>query len=271
MPQLKIALGLEYDGSSFCGWQSQPDGCGVQDHVERALAEIAGHDVDVICAGRTDAGVHALDQVIHFETDASRPQSAWVRGVNSILPDSVAVLWAKPVADEFHARFSAIERCYRYMLLNHPVRPALTARRVGWFYQPLDVEKMHRATRCLIGEHDFSAFRAAECQARSPVKAIKRLDIFRNGDLITFEFTADGYLQHMVRNIVGSLVYVGKGKHPAIWLQSVLQSRDRNLCAPTFSAAGLYLQRIGYDDKWQLPNQPRCILFNIGLVDERRD
>ena len=251
---MRIALGLEYDGSGFCGWQSQTSGCAVQDALERALSSIAGHPVSVVTAGRTDAGVHAVAQVVHFDTAAQRPDSAWVRGANALLPDSVGVLWARPVDEEFHARFSARERCYRYVLLNHPVRPALLAGRVGWFHAPLDVALMREAALLLVGEHDFSAFRAAECQAKSPVKELRRIEIVRKDDFILFEFCASAFLHHMVRNLVGSLVYVGKGKHPPGWMRELLVSRNRVNAAPTFSAHGLYLTSVGYDAQWGLPS-----------------
>ncbi|OIP10484.1 MAG: tRNA pseudouridine(38-40) synthase TruA, partial [Betaproteobacteria bacterium CG2_30_59_46] len=219
---MRIALGVEYDGSHFCGWQSQLSGCGVQDILERALEGIAGKPLRVVTAGRTDTGVHALHQVVHFDTDVARPDSAWVRGVNALLPDSVAVLWARPVSDEFHARFSAVSRNYHYLLLNHPVRPALLSGKVGWFHQPLDVEAMRQGAQFLLGEHDFTAFRAAECQAKSPIKHLQQIGIATSGEYILFDFTANAFLHHMVRNLVGSLVYVGKGKHSPAWVRELL-------------------------------------------------
>ena len=257
---MKIALGVEYDGSRFCGWQTQPAGCAVQDALERALSEIAGEPVATVCAGRTDAGVHALAQVVHFDTGADRPESAWVRGVNTLLPPACAVTWSQPVADDFHARYSARARHYRYLLLNHPVRPAADQARVGWFHLPLDLEPMRSARRFLIGEHDFSAFRSSECQARSPVRTLTRLDIKRNADYLVFEFCGNAFLHHMVRNIVGCLVYVGKGKHPPEWVGEVLAGRDRNRAAPTFEAAGLYLSRVEYEARWGLPGVQRSTL-----------
>jgi len=249
---VRIALGLEYDGSRFCGWQSQPSGCGVQDVLETALAQVAGHPVRVVTAGRTDTGVHALAQVVHFDTDANRPETAWVRGVNAFLPPSVAVLWAQPVSDEFHARFSAIGRCYRYLLLNHPVRPALLNGRAGWFHLPLDLDRMREGAGFLLGEHDFSAFRAAECQAKSPVRRMNSLEIRRQGDYIVFDVCANAFLHHMVRNLVGSLVYVGKEKHPPAWIKELLASRDRAMAAPTFAPDGLYLAGVDYEPRWGL-------------------
>ncbi|MDP1897358.1 MAG: tRNA pseudouridine(38-40) synthase TruA, partial [Sulfurimicrobium sp.] len=187
---VRIALGLEYDGSGFCGWQSQPGGCGIQDVLERALAGIAGGPIRVHAAGRTDTGVHALAQVVHFETSAVRPESAWVRGCNALLPDSVSILWARQVGDDFHARFSAHGRHYRYLLLNHPVRPGLFAGKMGWFHVPLDLELMREGANYLLGEHDFSAFRAAGCQAKTPVKHLRRLSIERQGDTLMFDLSA---------------------------------------------------------------------------------
>ena len=256
---MRIALGLEYNGSGFCGWQSQPAGDSVQDALQRALSEIAGSPVVVTAAGRTDAGVHALAQVAHFDVDAVRPESAWVRGATALLPDAIAVLWARPVSAEFHARFSALERCYRYVLLNRPVRPAAHAGRVGWYHAPLDVDTMRTAGRLLEGRHDFSALRSAQCQARSPVRELRRLAIERRDDLVTIELRADAFLHRMVRNIVGCLVYVGSGRHPAAWLGEVLASRDRSRAAPTFAPDGLYLSEVRYDEKWQLPVMDRSL------------
>jgi tRNA pseudouridine38-40 synthase len=253
---LRIALGLEYDGAAFCGWQTQPDGCAVQDALERALSEVAGKNDETVCAGRTDAGVHALAQVVHFDVDVERPPSAWIRGGNALLPDAIAVNWARAVNPDFHARFSATGRRYVYWLLNRAQRPGLLRGRVGWFYRHLDERAMQQAAQCLIGSHDFSAFRAAECQAKTPVKSLRQLEICRHGDLIRFEFAADAFLQHMVRNIVGSLVYVGSGRQPAAWIGEVLGSRDRNRAAPTFAASGLYLAAVEYDASWALPSHP---------------
>jgi tRNA pseudouridine38-40 synthase len=260
---VRIALGVEYDGSRFCGWQTQRQGCAVQDALERALAEVAGGPVSTICAGRTDAGVHALAQVVHFDANAERPESAWVRGVNALLPAACAVNWSRQVADDFHARYSATARNYRYLLLNHPVRPAADQARVGWFHVPLDLEKMQFAARLLIGEHDFSAFRSSECQARSPVRTLIRLDVSRRSDYFVFDLCANAFLHHMVRNIVGCLVYVGKGKYPPEWLGEVLAGCDRSLAAPTFEAAGLYLSRVQYDARWGLPETLRSTLLDM--------
>lgn len=250
---MRIALGLEYDGSGFLGWQTQPGGGGVQDALEAALGSIAGGSVSVVCAGRTDRGVHARMQVVHFDTDAARPESAWVRGVNALLPGAAAVLWARTVDGQFHARYAALSRTYRYILLNRAVRPALTARYAGWFHATLDVAAMRAAAVRLVGEHDFSAFRSSECQARSPVRTLHELAVERSGDRIDFVLRANAFLHHMVRNIVGTLIYVGNGKHPPAWMAEVLESRDRRRAAPTFSAAGLYLDSIEYAPRWGLP------------------
>lgn len=257
---MRIALGIEYDGSFFCGWQTQPAGCAVQDRLESALSQIAGERIATVCAGRTDAGVHALAQVAHFDTSAERPLNAWVRGTNALLPPALAVTCAKVVSDQFHARYSALERCYRYVLLNRAVRPAADRARVGWFHLPLALDRMRDAARLLVGEHDFSAFRSSECQARSPVRHLRRLDIERRGEYVIFELSANAFLHHMVRNIVGCLVYVGKGKYPPEWIAGVLAGRDRALAAPTFDAAGLYLARVAYDPVWDLPGPPRVTL-----------
>ncbi len=250
---MRIALGVEYDGSRFSGWQSQAGGHTIQDALQAALSGISAEPVSVIAAGRTDTGVHALEQVVHFDTDADRPLSAWVRGVNALLPKSIAVLWAHPVPDEFHARFSAQARSYRYLLINRPVRSAVQYGKAGWFHAPLDVGQMREAAQYLLGEHDFSAFRAAECQAKSPVKNLAQFDITRQDDNIVFDLTANAFLHHMVRNIIGCLVYVGKCKRTPQWVQQVLKSRERSLAAPTFAPDGLYLRQITYDTKWGLP------------------
>lgn len=257
---VRIALGLEYDGSRFCGWQTQPTACAVQDVLEAALAEIADVPVKVASAGRTDTGVHALAQVVHFDTEALRPESAWVRGVNALLPAAVSVRWARAVAPEFHARFSAQARRYRYVLLNRAVRPGLAAGRVGWFHAALDVEAMQQAACYLIGEHDFSAFRAAECQAKTPVRTLTDLTIMRAHDYVIFDVRANAFLHHMVRNIVGCLVYVGKGKHAPGWIIEVLQSRDRKRAAPTFAPDGLYLSAVEYEARWGIPPGDETLL-----------
>lgn len=255
----RIALGIEYDGAAFHGWQSQPHGKTVQDALERALAEVAGARVRLACAGRTDAGVHALAQVAHFDSAVARPDQAWVRGTNAHLPKAIAVRWAQPVNNEFHARFAARSRSYRYLLYNHAQRPAFNAGRVGWYHRPLDAEAMRQAARLLLGEQDFSAFRAAECQARSPVKTLHQAEVARQGDMIVFDFCASAFLQHMARNIVGALVAVGAGKQAPEWIAELLQQRNRTLAAPTFSPAGLYFCGVDYAPHWQLPWAGRIV------------
>jgi len=264
---LRIALGVEYDGTAFCGWQSQPQACGVQDALERALAEVSEQPVMTACAGRTDAGVHALCQVVHFDTAARRPLSAWIRGTNALLPASVSVNWAKQMPEQFHARFSATGRRYVYWLLNRPQRPGLLHNRVGWFHQRLDVNAMRQAAELIIGKHDYSAFRAAECQAKTPWKELRELNIVQRGDMLRFEFAADAFLQHMVRNSVGSLVYVGAGRQPFEWLRELLQTRDRTRAAPPFSAAGLYLAGVEYDGMWALPPSPDLVAVEHTMLD----
>ena len=252
---MRIALGLEYDGSRFLGWQTQPAGGTVQDVVQTALGVIAGTPVAVTCAGRTDRGVHALEQVVHFDVDVARPESAWVRGVNALLPESVAVQWAREVPAEFHARYAARARTYRYVLLNRAVRPALAARHAGWFHQALDVVAMRAGARHFLGEQDFSAFRSAECQAATPVRTLHSLEIEARGERIDFVLRANAFLHHMVRNIVGTLVYVGAGRQPPDWVAEVLRSRERARAAPTFAAEGLYLERVEYEAHWNLPRR----------------
>ena len=250
---MRIALGLEYDGAAFTGWQTQPDGRGAQDALERALVEVGGAPVSTICAGRTDTGVHALDQVVHFDTNAERPRSAWVRGVNRFLPPTIAVRWALEVADDFHARFSARRRSYDYWIVNDPVRSPLAHGRAAWVFRPLDAEAMRAAAMRLVGRHDFSAFRSAECQAATPIRDLEELSVERRGRLIRVRATANAFLHHMVRNIVGTLVYVGLGRQLPGWVSDVLDSRDRTHAAPTFAADGLYLARVEYDPAFQLP------------------
>jgi tRNA pseudouridine38-40 synthase len=265
---MRIAIGVSYDGTPFEGWQSQPSGRTVQDQLERALAGIAGHPVRLVAAGRTDAGVHALGQVAHFDTAAERPDQAWVRGTNAALPAAIAVQWAAQVPEAFSARYAATARTYRYLLYCHPVRPAVLAGRVGWFHLPLAPEPMQAAGRLLLGKHDFSAFRSAECQAKSPVRELRRLGISQRGPYLIFDVTADAFLHHMVRNIVGSLVQVGKGAQPPQWIADVLASQDRARAAPTFPPDGLYLAEVRYGPKWNLPGFPPIMpFFSTALPD----
>ena len=254
---MRIALGVEYEGSGYCGWQTQATGCAVQDRLEAGLAQIAGMPVHTVCAGRTDAGVHALAQVVHFDSAVDRPESAWTRGVNALLPASLVVNWARPVDAQFSARFSATARHYRYILLNHPIRPAADHGRVGWFHAPLDVATMVAAASCLLGHHDFSAFRSSECQAKSPLRTVSKLTIHAQSPYMMMDFAADGFLHHMVRNIVGSLIYIGSGRKAPSWMAELLNLRDRKFAAPTFEAAGLYLTSVDYDPAWNLPRPGR--------------
>ncbi len=263
---MRMALGIEYDGTPFCGWQSQPGGGSVQDHLESALQVMAGHPLRINAAGRTDAGVHALMQVVHFDTDTIRPLSAWMRGINAMLPETVRVLWAVEVAPDFHARFSAYERSYQYLLINSPVAPAILSGKAGWFHAPLDVKAIQQAAQYLLGEHDFSAFRAAECQAKSPVKQMHQADVSVHGQAITFEFRANAFLHHQVRNMVGALIYIGKGKHAPEYMAELLQKRDRTQAPPTFSPSGLYLAGVGYETKWNLPETHRRLQLQLAGV-----
>jgi len=258
---MRIALGVEYDGAPFCGWQTQPEGCGVQDYLEKALAQLTQHEVKIVAAGRTDTGVHALSQVVHFDTQTERPLSAWVRGVNAHLHPSVRVLWAHEVNVEFHARFSARGRHYQFVLYNSPVASAVMAEKASWFHLPLDVEKMADGAKFLEGEHDFSAFRAAECQAKSPVRTLYEATVKKYGDYIVFNFSGNAFLHHQVRNMVGALIYVGKGSFEPDHIQTLLQQRDRTISPPTFSPDGLYLTGVDYEPHWGLPVSRRRLAF----------
>lgn len=250
---MRITAILEYDGSEFSGWQTQAAGRTVQACVEAALSAVADHAVSVTVAGRTDAGVHACAQVIHFDTDAPRAPRAWVFGANSHLPRDVALLWAGEVGGDFHARFSASGRRYRYVILNRPVRAALSRTRATWDYRPLDVDRMRAGAGRLVGTHDFSAFRAAECQAKSPVRALRALDVRRDGAFVVIDAYANAFLQHMVRNIVGVLTVIGAGEREPAWAREVLLSRDRTAGGVTAPAAGLYLVGIEYPPPWSFP------------------
>ena len=259
----RIALGIQYDGRQWQGWQTQPHRKTVQDTLEAALAKFCQQSLATVCAGRTDSGVHAIEQVVHFDTEAERELFAWVRGLNAFLPATIAVRWAAEVAgatqasgaeqDAFHARFSAQARTYHYLIYNHPVRSPLWSGRSGWVFRPLRVEAMQAAAQALIGTHDFSAFRAAECQAHSPVRTMHTITLQRQGELILVTLKANAFLHHMVRNIVGSLIQVGIGNAAEAWVGEVLAARNRDLAAPTFSPDGLYLAKIDYDARWNLP------------------
>lgn len=249
----RIALGVAYRGRAYHGWQSQPDGCTVQDVLERALARFADAPVVTVCAGRTDAGVHALNQVVHFDATVAREPFSWVRGTNRHLPADIAVQWCRTVAANFHARNSARGRRYRYLLVESPVRPALEEGLVGWSFRPLALQPMRDAAAQLVGEHDFSAFRAAACQSPTPVKTLRALTIERRGALWRFDFEANAFLHHMVRNIMASLVFVGSGRRPPGWIGELLAARDRHAAAPTFPPDGLYFTGPHYDPAHGIP------------------
>ncbi|WP_317889338.1 tRNA pseudouridine(38-40) synthase TruA [Undibacterium oligocarboniphilum] len=258
----RIVLGVQYDGNGWQGWQKQPSGNTVQDALEKALRQFCNIEVNTVCAGRTDAGVHGVEQVVHFDTPLIRTPYSWVNGVNAFLPDTVAVRWARelelvaPDGDQFHARFGARARTYHYVLLNDKIRSPLLIGRAGWVFRPLDVEKMRAGADYLLGEHDFSAFRAAECQAKNPVKHMYSIQIRQQAEIIVITLRASAFLHHMVRNIVGSLIFVGTGKRSPEWMAELLAGRDRSVAAPTFMPDGLYLAKIEYDEKWALPQSP---------------
>ena len=249
------ALGISYNGQGYEGWQSQPSGRTLQDQLEAALSQFAAQAVATVCAGRTDAGVHGLMQVVHFDTGLQREAFSWVRGTNSFLPPDIAVQWAQPVPAEFHSRASATARRYAYVLLESPVRPSVDAGRVGWVFRPLQAQAMQAAADALLGEHDFTSFRASGCQARSPVKTLRRIAISRRGAYWRFEFEANAFLHHMIRNIMGCLLVVGQGLQPPEWMSEVLAARSRDAAAPTFSPDGLYFLGPVYDAAWGLPSQ----------------
>ena len=250
---MRIALGLSYEGSAYHGWQVQPQCASVQAALEKALCAFLDEPVSTICAGRTDAGVHALNQVVHLDTGAQRDPHAWLRGLNALLPSSIAVQWMRPVADDFHARFDARGRHYLYVIHHARLRSPFWHGRAGWVYRDLDVAAMQDAARALVGEHDFSSFRSSQCQAHSPVRALHALEICERGSAIVLHFHGNAFLHHMVRNIVGSLVYVGLGRRPVSWMAELLACRDRRRAAPTFSAAGLYLADVHYPAEAGLP------------------
>jgi tRNA pseudouridine38-40 synthase len=250
----RLALGVAYRGQAYRGWQSQAGGQTVQDAVEQALSTFAAQTLKVLCAGRTDAGVHALNQVIHLDTDLDRDPFSWVRGTNRYLPLDIALQWCRPVPQAFHARSSARGRRYRFVLLESPVRPALEIGMVGWVFRPLEGRSMEQAAACLIGEHDFSSFRSSECQALSPVKTMRHIGIQRRGAYWCFDFDGSAFLHHMVRNLMGCLVAVGSGRRPPAWMAEVLAARDRNAAAPTFPPDGLYFVGPYYDEADGIPS-----------------
>ncbi len=252
---MRLALGVSYNGIAYQGWQSQASGQTVQDHVEAALGRLAAAPIRTVCAGRTDAGVHALMQVVHFDTEAQRRTISWVRGTNAMLPRDIAVQWAIEVPPDFHCRSQARSRRYAYILLESSVRPSVDSGRVGWVMRPLRQQAMQQASAYLVGEHDFSSFRAAACQALSATKHLHAIRITRHGAYWRFEFEASAFLHHMVRNIMGCLVAIGQGKYPPQWIQQVLEARSRAAAAPTFAPDGLYFLGPRYDARWGLPDR----------------
>lgn len=250
---MRIALGVEYDGADFCGWQRQNGARTVQGCVEAALSKVADHPVQVLCAGRTDAGVHARGQVIHFETQVIRPARSWVFGANANLPKDVSMLWAQSVSDDFHARFSARCRRYRYVILSRPVRPTFLAGRVSWDYRVFDEVSMAVAASCLVGEHDFTSYRTLACQARTPIRTLYHLDITRQDDLIFIDIAANGFLHHMVRNIAGVLMAIGAGEREPGWARQILDMRDRTVGGVTAPPDGLYLMEVHYPENFAIP------------------
>ena len=251
---MKIALGVEYDGNRFHGWQVQQEGVRtVQLCLEQAVAKVANHDVRLFCAGRTDTGVHAVGQVAHFETDAVRTERQWLLGINVNLPDDVSINWVKFVDDDFHARFSAMSRSYRYFIWNRPTRSALLTGKVNWTHYDLDHEVMHQAAQDLLGTHDFSSYRALQCQAKSPIKTLHKLDVERNGDMVVLRLHANAFLHHMVRNIAGVLIAIGRHERPVNWAAEVLSYRDRTLGGVTAAAEGLYFESVEYPEEFMIP------------------
>lgn len=253
---MRVALGIEYAGTHFCGWQLQQDVRTVQACIETALSRVADHPVRVACAGRTDTGVHALGQVAHFDTTARRRDRSWVFGANTHLPPDVSVRWARPVADDFHARFSAVRRHYRYVIHNTPVRPALPAGAVAWEYRALDAARMGAAAVHLVGRHDFSSYRAYACQAKSPVRTVQRLEVQRRGEFVVIDIVADAFLHHMVRNIAGVLMAIGAGERDADWSREVLEHRDRRLGGVNAVPGGLYFVGVEYPAAYDIPYEP---------------
>lgn len=251
---MRIAAGIEYDGRPYCGWQYQDHSPSVQEEVEKAFSKVANHNVRVICAGRTDTGVHATGQVIHFDTDAQRSDYSWLRGSNTNLSPSVSVQWVKQVDDEFHARFSAQQRAYRYVICNRPERTAVFNGLVTWNHVPLQLERMQVAAKYLLGEHDFSSFRAAGCQAKSPVRTIRKLELTQQGEFIVIDIEANAFLHHMVRNIAGVLMAIGCGDDDPKWAEEVLHHRDRKLGGITASPSGLYLTQVVYPENFAIPS-----------------
>ncbi|TWI53088.1 tRNA pseudouridine38-40 synthase [Pseudomonas duriflava] len=265
----RIALGIEYMGARYRGWQRQQEGvASVQETLEKALSRVAAHPVTVACAGRTDAGVHACGQVVHFDTSVDRPLKAWVLGANANLPKDISVTWAKPMPAAFNARFSAIARRYRYVIYNDPIRPAHLAEEVTWNHRPLNVELMRRAASKLVGTHDFTSFRAQQCQAKSPIKTVHHIEVQPFGRLIILDIRANAFLHHMVRNIAGVLMTIGAGERPVEWVLEILAARDRKAGGVTAHPYGLYLVKVEYPEEFDVPERFVGPLFLSGLPDK---
>jgi tRNA pseudouridine38-40 synthase len=262
-----MVLGIEYDGSAYSGWQAQAHSRSVQAVLEQALSKVADHAVTVICAGRTDAGVHALEQVVHFDTGAWRNLDAWLLGGNSHLPDDVRITWVRHAVGDFHARYSAIARFYRYIIYNRPVKSALQHRQASWCYHPLDAGKMHEAAQCLIGHHDFSSFRAQGCQSKSPMRAMYFIDVYRDADKVIIDISANAFLHHMVRNIAGVLMAIGAGKQATDWTQTLLDVKDRTRGGVTAAPEGLYLGAVYYPEHYGIAKH---VVFDKLPADAKR-
>ncbi|MBV7298604.1 tRNA pseudouridine(38-40) synthase TruA [Enterovibrio paralichthyis] len=258
---MRIALGVEYDGSKYYGWQRQREVPSVQEHLEKALSKIANQPIEVQCAGRTDAGVHGTGQVVHFDVDCSRAMRAWTMGVNTHLPDAIAVRWAKEVPDEFHARFTATARRYRYIIYNNALRPGILRHGVSHYHGELDEKLMHEAGQYLLGENDFTSFRAAQCQSNSPFRNVHHLNVTRQGRFVIIDIKANAFVHHMVRNITGSLITVGLKEQKPEWIKWLLEAKDRNLASATAKAEGLYLVEVDYPAEFDLPSSPVGPLF----------
>lgn len=250
---MRIVLGVEYDGTEYSGWQSQQGSRTVQDEVQKAISYVADRPLQIVCAGRTDSGVHAFGQVVHFDTGVIRSERSWVMGCNSNLPGDINIGWAMETNEDFHARFSALSRRYRYVILNRPTRSAIHQHRACWHHQPLNEEYMSQAARYFLGEHDFTSFRAVACQAPHAIRHIHQIDVQRDGEIIILTIEANAFLHHMVRNIVGTLLKIGEGEQAPDWVKTLLAAKDRSLAAATAPAHGLYLLSVQYPDRFSLP------------------
>lgn len=260
---MKYAACIEYDGTNYCGWQRLRDAPSVQEEVEKALSRVANHKVELTCAGRTDSGVHGIGQIVHFESDADRNEKAWRMGCNTNLPDNIVLRWIQPMAENFHARFSAKSRRYRYIILNHQIRPALIDKKVCWYREPLDEEKMQSAAKYLLGENDFSSFRASGCQANHANRELQEITISREGKFVYVDIVANAFLHHMVRNIVGSLFEVGDGRREPKWFSELLTLKDRTQAGITAPACGLYFVSVKYPDEFPLPDVADAPFFGF--------